>query len=171
MKSQRSSARIANEDLIELLGGSWARLREYFFEGEGRKWLDLYDINKPLAIALCQGAAMHYHDHINGVKDFDVWFLYPFNKKHLPYRTIWHWDYRNPKFGSHPDHTGYMGRKVDVLVRSIRNYDPSDPGETIRAFFENEGTDAARELALKAVVLLDPPARLGDVVWYKGPIA
>jgi len=22
---------------------------------------------------------MHYHDGINGIKDFDVWFFYPFN--------------------------------------------------------------------------------------------
>jgi len=29
-----------------------------------------------LCRVLCQGAALHYVDHTNGVKDFDVWSFY-----------------------------------------------------------------------------------------------
>jgi hypothetical protein len=58
-----------------------------------------------------------------------------------------------------------------VIVRSIKNYDSTDPARTIHTFLQNEGTETARELARKAVVLLEPLARMGEVVWYKGPIS
>jgi hypothetical protein len=121
-----------------------------------------------LAVALCQGAAMHYYDHTNGIKDFDIWFFYPFNKTHLPYRTVWSWDYQNPRFGHHPANTKHSGRDVDVLVRSIRNYSLYDPIATIHQFLLYEGTASASELGKKAVVLLYPNAFLGKVIWYKG---
>ena len=167
---ERSGAPILREDLVALLAGSWKRVREHFVEGPGAKWATHYDINKPLAVALCQGAAMHYHDKVNGVKDFDVWFLYPFNVRHLPYRTIRHWDYKNSNFGRHPDFKGYEGRKVDVIVRSVKNYDESDPKRSFLRFLQSEGTESARLLGKKAVVLLEPPQRVGEVIWYKAPL-
>jgi hypothetical protein len=168
--SARSPEPITQEDLAALLNGSWKRVRQHFVSGPGQKWANLYDINKPLAVALCQGAAMHYHDHVNGVKDFDVWFLYPFNGRHLPYRTIWNWDHEVSKFGRHPEFEGYKGRKVDVLVRSVRNYEAADPKLSFYRFLQAEGTETARLLGRKAVVLLEPPERLGEVIWYKGPL-
>ncbi len=84
MISERSFAQITSEDLKELLAGSQKRLADYFINGKGGKWLKLYDIKKPLCVALCQGAALHFYDKKNGVKDFDVWFFYPFNQIHLP---------------------------------------------------------------------------------------
>ncbi len=164
---ERSLEPITEADLQELYDGSVNRLREYFIRGNGAKWRELYSIEEPLAVALCQGAAMHFHDQTNGVKDFDVWFFYPFNAKHLPYRTIWNWDYRNPKFGRHPSIPGYRGRKVDVLVRSIHNYASGDPVETIHRFLTYENTASSRELAKKAVVMLSP-GLLGKVAWYRG---
>ena len=170
MEIERSPEPLTKEDLKELYAGSVRRLYEYFINGEGAKWKVLYDIQKPLAIALCQGGAMHYHDGVNGIKDFDVWFFYPFNKKHLPYRTIWNWDYKNPKFGRHPEIPGYEGRKVDVIVRSIKHYVEGDPENTIYQFLQRENTSSSRELAKKAVVLLSPEPLLGKVVWYKKKI-
>ena len=168
MISERSTAQITREDLAALLEGSWRRIRAHFIDGPGIKWASHYDMNKPAAVALCQGAAMHYHDRTNGVKDFDVWFLYAFNGRHLPYRTIWNWDYEDPKFGRHPESDDYRGRKVDVIVRSVRHCD-TDPRTTWHRFLQNEGTASSRLLARKAVVLLEPPARIGEVVWYKAP--
>ena len=149
---ERSSEQLTKENLKELYSGSVQRLQEYFVIGQGAKWKELYDMEKPLAVALCQGAAMHYHDGVNGIKDFDVWFFYPFNQIHLPYRTIWHWDYQNKKFGRHPLIHGYKGRKVDVLVRSIKNHTSKDPVKTIYQYLQDENTDSSRELAKKAVV-------------------
>lgn len=165
---ERSYSVIEPADLTEIYQGSFQRLHEYFLIGEGKKWLELYDIEKPLAVALCQGAAMHYKDRINGVKDIDVWFFYPFNKKHLPYRTYWNWDYVNPKFGRHPDIPGYEGRKVDVLVRSLKSYDPKDPVHTVQNYLLSGDTSSSKELAKKAAVMLYPENMNGKVIWYKG---
>lgn len=170
MEIERSPEPITIGDLKELYNGSVQRLNEYFVQGQGVKWKKLYNIEKPLAVALCQGGAMHYHDGVNGIKDFDVWFFYPFNQRHLPYRTIWTWDYNKPKFGRHPSIPGYEGRKVDVLVRSIKNYTGKDPVKNIYQFLQYENTASSRELAKKAVVMLTPDSLLGKVVWYKQKI-
>jgi len=170
MEIDRSLEPLTKEDLKDLYMGSVQRLHEYFIQGQGVKWKELYDIEKPLAVALCQGAAMHYHDGVNGIKDFDVWFFYPFKQKHLPYRTIWNWDYKKPKFGKHPSIPGYTGRTVDVLVRSIKNFTKNDPVRTIHNFLQYENTASSRELAKKAVVMLAPDSLLGKVVWYKQKI-
>lgn len=167
MEVERSLEPITESDLEELYEGSVKRLREYFVQGRGAKWWQLYNIENPLAVALCQGGAMHYYDKANGVKDFDIWFFYPFNQKHLPYRTIWTWDYKNPKFGRHPSIPGYTGRKVDTIVRSIKNYTQTDPVKTIQQFLQHENTASSRELAKKAVVMLSPKLLRGEVVWYK----
>ena len=163
MEIERSREPITKSDLKELY--------EYFLDGNGRKWLKLYDIEQPLAVALCQGAAMHFHDKTNGVKDFDVWFFYPFNEEPLPNRGVyWNWDYENPKFGNHPSIEGYTGRKVDVLVRSIRKYTANDPVKTIHQYLQHENTPSSKWLAKKAVVMLSPESLLGGVVWYKQKI-
>ncbi|HHJ81360.1 MAG TPA: hypothetical protein ENJ65_06970, partial [Candidatus Tenderia electrophaga] len=75
MEIERSPEALTKEALKELYEGSVRRLHDYFINGEGTKWKELYDIQKPLAVALCQGGAMHYHDGVNGIKDFDVWFF------------------------------------------------------------------------------------------------
>ena len=170
MEIERSLEPLTKNDLKELYTGSVKRLNEYFITGKGRKWQRLYDIEQPLAVALCQGAAMHFHDKVNGVKDFDVWFFYPSNEIHLPYRTIWNWDYKNPKFGCHPSILGYSGRKVDVLVRSIKNHSEQNPIDTIHQFLQYENTATSKALAKKAVVMLYPESLLGKVVWYKQKI-
>ncbi len=168
MDIERSMETITKDDLVDLYNGSKNRLRQYFINGEGVKWSDLYDIEKPLAVALCQGAALHYYDHKNGIKDFDVWFFYPFAGKHLPYRTVWSWDYQNPKFGHHPANVKRQGRDVDVIVRSIKNYSKNDPINTIYSFLLHEATASARELGKKAVVMVSPNEVLGKTIWYKG---
>jgi len=170
MEVERSPALLNKDDLKDLYTGSVNRLYEYFINGRGIKWKSLYIIEQPIAVALCQGGAMHYHDKINGIKDFDVWFFYPFNQRHLPYRSIWNWDYQNTKFGRHPSIKGYVGRKVDVLVRSIKNYNMDDPVKTIHQFLQSETTASSKELSKKAVVMLSPDSLLGKVVWYKQKI-
>lgn len=163
---ERSLELITKSDLRDLYNGSVKRLYEYFLYGRGKKWLRLYDIKQPLAVALCQGAAMHFYDKKNGVKDFDVWFFYPFNQKPLPYRSIWKWDYVNAKFGRHPTIPGYTGRKVDVIVRSIREYNPNNPIKSVQQFLRTRGRTPLM-LSQKAVVMLHPKKLLGRVVWYK----
>ena len=170
IEMERSLEVITVKDLREIHAKSVKRLHEHFIHGEGRKWEDLhgYDIKRPLVVALCQGAAMHYHDKCHGVKDFDVWFFYPLRGKPLPYRFVWHQDYNNSKFGHRQKDQGYVGRRIDIIVRSIRNYVPDDPVGTVYQYLEREKTSSSRKLAQKAVVLLDPEALLGKTVWYQG---
>jgi len=100
----------------------------------------------------------------------DKWadFIYPFNMKHLPYRTVWSWYYQNPKYRHHPTNYKGLGRDVDVIVRSIRNNSDNNPIKTIHQFLSYEGTASASELGKKAVALLYPNAYLGKVIWYNG---
>ena len=167
MINTRNYAEIEKPDLEDLLQGSIERLKEYFVNGKGIKWSTFYNISDPLCIALCQGAAMHYYDKENGIKDFDIWFFYPFNQKHLPYRTVWSWDYQNPKFGRHPEMKDHKGRNVDVIVRSVKEYNWSDPIGTIIKYLSEKQSASARELSNKAVVMLSPKEYLGKTIWYK----
>jgi len=168
MEIERSLEVITISDLKELHLKSCTRLADYFIRGKGTKWQDQYDIENPLVVALCQGAAMHYYDGKNGIKDFDIWFFYPFNKKHLPYRTVWHFDYENEKFGKHPSASSYKGRKVDVIVRSIEKYNVDDPVETLLQYLQHGKTQSSKELSKKAVVIMQPESEIGRVIWYKG---
>jgi hypothetical protein len=171
MISERNYSQIDESDLRVLLNNSKTVLHKYFYSSKGNKWLDLYDINNPICVALCQGAAMHYFDKTNGIKDFDIWFFYQYNHKHLPYRGVFlNWDYQNSKFGRHPDFDKYDGRKVDILIRSIKYFVNDNPIETIYKYFENERTKTSIMLSKKAVVLLEPDRYFGKVIWYKKPI-
>ena len=82
MEAERSLEPITENHLKDLYEWSVKRLSEYFVQGQGEKWQELCNIDQPLAVALYQGGAMHYHDRVNGIKDFDVWFFYPFNQRH-----------------------------------------------------------------------------------------
>src|SRR5208283_3565128 len=73
------------------------------------------------AIALCQGAALHYIDKKNGVKDFDVWcFFRSHPKRPFPYRRNGTADFGSPKFGKSPGWEPFIGRRVDLLGRSLQ---------------------------------------------------
>ena len=65
MDIERSLEPITKDDLKDLYAGSVKRLDEYFVNGQGIKWKNLYDVKQPLAVALCQGAAKHFHDKVN----------------------------------------------------------------------------------------------------------
>lgn len=120
-----------------------------------------------LCRALCQGAALHYVDARNGVKDFDVWSFYaergngPF-----PYRWRGTADYGPSKFGRSPgDPPSYTGRRVDFLGRSLRTSLDAEPVSAVRNYLAARNTTSAKELAAKVVVLIYPRELLGQVIW------
>ena len=83
-----------------------------------------------IAVALCQGAALHYVDGTNGIKDFDVWSFYDQHpQRPFPYRRRAKVDFGDPKFGKTTDSPQYIGRRVDLIGRSMRDadarYDPA----------------------------------------------
>jgi hypothetical protein len=118
------------------------------------------------AVALCQGAALHYLDGKNGVKDLDVWnFFTESPERPFPYRRLANIDFGNLRFGVTPDAPHFIGRRVDIIGRSIPGADPSDPVETLRRYLHAGKTRSARLLALKAMILIEPTRLLGTVVW------
>lgn len=117
-------------------------------------------------IALCQGGALHYLDGKNGIKDLDVWVFFEAGTgRAFPYRRRGQRDFGDPKFGRTPGDEGFLGRRVDILGRSLRGVDRGDPVETLRKYLEGGKTESARQLARKAVILLEPRHLLGTVVW------
>jgi hypothetical protein len=100
-RSARSLARIDRNDLLRLAkiaadveAGLFARHPQ----GAGRY------AGRLICRALCQGAALHYLDGSNGVKDFDVWSFYAMRDDGpFPYRWRGTADYGPSKFGRYPD--------------------------------------------------------------------
>lgn len=69
----RSFARIERADLKRLLAIAQADLQSFF--DRRPDWARQYE-RRLLAIALCQGAALHVLNGRRGVHDFDVWSFF-----------------------------------------------------------------------------------------------
>jgi hypothetical protein len=115
--------------------------------------------------ALCQGAAVHYLNAGNSVKDFDVWSFYAeHDGGPFPYRWRGTADYGPSKFGRYPDDPQtFTGRRVDLLGRSLDAPLDVDPVAVLRNYLSTTRTRTARELAAKAVVLISPAHLTGRV--------
>jgi hypothetical protein len=138
--------------------------REDRFERKPR-WRLLYR-PRVLAVALCQGAALHYIDGENGVKDFDVWTFYAAHPEaEFPPRWRTVRDFEDPRFGQTVDCPTLMGRRVDLFGRSIDAPPGAEPAEALRRYLSLGRAKSARLLSRKAVVLLDPGPRRGEVIW------
>ncbi|HXZ77485.1 MAG TPA: hypothetical protein VEH31_42350 [Streptosporangiaceae bacterium] len=112
----RSLARIDVADLLRLAAlaaDAEAELFERNPHGSGRY------ASRLLGRALCQGAALHYVNGKNGVKDFDVWSFYA-QHDDWPFPARWRGtrDFGPSKFGQYPgDPSQYTGRRVDAHRR------------------------------------------------------
>ncbi len=96
----------------------------------------------------------------------DVWSFYTENpEKPFPYRRRGESDLGILKFGKTIGYERFVGRKVDLIGRSLRGADASDPVGALRKYLREGKTESARQLAKKAVILLEPAHLLGTVVW------
>ncbi len=159
----RSYERITLEDLTRLAG--IARLdREDLFARKPR-----YRVleSQLICVALCQGAALHFVDGGNGVKDLDVWTFYAARPDHpaFPWRRRRARVFGDPALGRPPDRPDFAGRYVDLLGRSIEAFGETDPAAILRGYLSEGRTASARALSKKAAVLLEPSDLLGTVVW------
>jgi hypothetical protein len=160
----RSLARIDAADLLRLAALAADAEAELFGrnpDGSGRY------TGRLLGRALCQGAALHYVNGKNGVKDFDVWSFYA-QYDDWPFPARWRGtrDFGPSKFGRYPgDPQRYSGRRVDLLGRSLPAAPGTDPADAIRRYLAARRTDSAKALAAKAVVLVEPENRVGEIVW------
>jgi hypothetical protein len=106
----------------------------------------------------------------NGVKDFDIWSFYA-QCDDWPFPARWRGtrDFGPSKFGRYSaDPTRYSGRRVDLLGRSLPVALDTDPADAIRRYLAAQRTTSAKALAAKAVVLIEPQNRAGEVVWPPG---
>jgi len=118
------------------------------------------------AVALCQGGALHYLNGKNGIKDLDVWsFFIAHSDRPFPYRRRSEVDLGIPKFGKTEGYDNFIGRKVDLIGRSIQSVEADDPVDILRQYLRNGHTESARRLAEKAVILLEPAHLFETVVW------
>jgi len=106
-------------------------------------------------------------DQQNCVKDFDVWSFYA-QLDEWPFPPRWRAtrDFGPSKFGRYPgDPPPYLGRRVDLLGRSLPVPLGTDPVAAIRQYLAARRTTSAQELAKKAAVMIDPRERVGEVAW------
>jgi len=158
----RSLAPISADDLAYL--ARVAHLDRIAFFSRNPRYRVLAD--RVVAVALCQGAALHFLDGRNGIKDFDVW---TFSAAH-PDATYPPRRMSSRLFGDHdtrssPDHPEFVGRRVHLLGRSLRADVNADPVKVLRQYLSERRTNSARHLAEKAVILIEPEDRLGIRVW------
>jgi len=118
------------------------------------------------AVALCQGAALHYLGGKNGIKDLDAWsFFRASPERPFPYRRRGILDFGDSKFGTSEDSPHFVGRRVDHIGRSIYDVDYTDPVAVLRRYLKGRATKSACFLAEKAMVLIAPQRLIGIVVW------
>ena len=159
---ERSLATVTTDDLARLARIARQDREDFFVRKPHYRAL----ADRVVAVTLCQGAALHFLDGQNGVKDFDVWTFYAAHPDaRFPARRIASRDFGDSRFGRSPDRPEFVGRKVDLLGRSIDAERNTDPAAALRTYLSEGRTAAAYHLARKAVVLLEPAPRLGEVVW------
>ena len=161
--SGRSYKKLTRSDLSRLL-----RIAEDDRDDFFRRKTDtgrLYS-GRLFAVALCQGAALHYIDGKNGIKDLDVWSFYRANpKRQFPPRRRGKADFGDPKFGTTEGFEHFVGRRVDLIGRSIAAKSYVNPVEVLRDYLRGRRTESSRRLSEKAMVLIYPPTLFGKVIW------
>lgn len=163
---RRSYAAITKSDLRKLATIARADNEDFFRRNPlvGRHYR-----SRILCTALCQGAALHYIDGRNGVKDFDVWSFFAEHPA-MPYPSRRHAtaDFGHSKFGRPSADFELEGRRVDLLGRSLPVRPSADPVEAVLLYLLTGKTKSSKLLKEQAVVLLDPPQLLGAIVWPAG---
>ena len=112
-----------------------------------------------LAIALCQGGALHYVDGKNGIKDLDVWTLY------AAAESVAYPSRRQGKAEFGPSELSGWSERVDLLGRSLPFAMGERPITVWQQYLGRPQTHSAGCLAKKPVVLLEPANLCGHVVW------
>lgn len=167
----RSYEAITSDDLKQLLKVATKTNRVFFKKNKRFKPKQ----KSLLAIALCQGAALHFIDGKNGVKDFDIYSFYVPSSKQGNNRisrlgrVLINRDSKLSKFGKDEHHKEYVGKKADFMMREIDEdiikNNNRDAAKCIAAYLERGRTRTATLLSRKAVVGLYPKRIFSKVIW------
>jgi hypothetical protein len=160
--SERSLARLSEAHLHQLVEIARDDLDGFFSRNPH---LSVYR-SRVLLTALCQGAALHYLDHSSGVKDLDVWtFFAALPDLRLQRRRPKQVDFGPSELGRHPADHGYVGRRVDLLLKTIDRKRGQSGDDAVRAYLAAGKTATACHLGQKAVLGLHPPEYFGFTIW------
>ena len=119
-----------------------------------------------LMLCLCQGGAEHFVRQEHGVKDLDVWaFFAEHPTRPFPYRRRGTLDFGLSRFGRHPDDRDFLGRRIDIIGRSVLCTSGNAPEECVRRWLQSGETKSARLIAQRPVVAIYPDGDLGTVIW------
>jgi hypothetical protein len=171
MVAERSYEKITQRDLARLSELAAADRADRFTRRP--RWR-VYE-SRIIAVALCQGAALHYVNGANGIKDFDVWTFYADHAEGpFPYRWTTRADFGPSRFGrrdSEPYKETYDGRRVDFIGRSLPEPEGVDAVAALTRYLSQPQTGSARCLAEKAIVVIDPRELRGQVLWPEAAYA
>lgn len=152
----RSYDRFEDDDLRQLADLAKADLASFIQRNPHYASL----ASRVLCVALCQGAALHYIDGQNGVKDFDLWTFFADGGDGLEYpvrrRGVGRFE-----GGRFRDST----KRIDFLGRTLKTSAALDPIDAVQSYVAGQSTESARHLSQQAVVVLSPAARRGEVIW------
>lgn len=157
----RSFKRIRRADLRRLAD---VVLKDHvrFFRVHPR-WRRLYG-RRRFVIVLAQGAANHFVTGRKGINDFDVWTFWEQNPAGaMFYRKHKSVDFGDDRFGRSKDKPKWVGRRVDVLRRSIRRARGETMFDALVRYLQRPPTTTAKYLAREPIVALRP--RLAAVIW------
>jgi hypothetical protein len=121
-------------------------------------------------VALCQGAALHYVNGTNGVKDIDVYTFYAaLPGVMLTPRRRGVADFGESEFGNWSKEKPirgerFVGRRVDLLQRSLAVPPDTNPVVAVRSWIQTRG-GTPEYLRQKAIVGIWPRKYLGAVIW------
>jgi hypothetical protein len=160
MEAERCYEPLTNDDLARLSGIARDVLRNRAFRTPvGRTYSD-----RLILLALCQGGAQHYVDGVTGVKDLDVWAFFRGGiDKPFPWRARWSADFGPSRLGRHPADKGYLGRRVDVMGRSISSKETSAENAVLE--WLHGRSKSARLLVKRPVIMLFPQELFAKPLW------
>jgi hypothetical protein len=100
------------------------------------------------------------------VKDFDVWsFFGGIPGAPIPRRRVVACDFGKSKFGKSLDRPDFIGRRVDLLLKSLTCSPANNPVASLREYLIQGRTATARFLREKAVVIIEPVDLEGVMAW------
>jgi len=126
-----------------------------------------------MILCLCQGAALHHKQTIEnipelsrrGIADFDVWgFFNAHPERAFPWRWRAELDFGQSHFGRVAGDARRVGRKVDVMGRSIVIADEQSPIESVLRWLKGPG-DSPFQLRQRPVFVISAGPDFGRMIW------
>ncbi|WP_288582015.1 hypothetical protein [uncultured Methylobacterium sp.] len=127
-----------------------------------------------LLLCLCQGAALHHQQKLaglpeeecRGIHDFDVWgFFRTHPDRPFPPRWRGEHDLGVPHFGRRPEDGHFVGRKVDVIGRSVDCRPNEDGAGSVLRWVQNGGGSSPRHIRQRPIFVISDGPDFGRMIW------